>query len=512
MENVNDTTETDRTRCAFCGNTCLAYFCSDKCFTAHVKKAVKFAELKVLAEHSENPLLDVDSYKASHYLQYPPGTTSMMSYIESRGGKHSQMIVFGLQYYVKKYLKLRITQQWVDEARDFFAAHGEPFNYEGWSYVANSLDGKLPIRIRALREGTIVGPHVAMVTIESTDEKVPWVVSWVETMLLRLWYPITVAAISHSIKNVIRRYLEKSSDDASAEIAFKLHDFGGRGVSSRESAAIGGAAHLLNFQGSDTVAGVVMLNKFYAAGMAGFSIPAAEHSSITSWGQTDEAEVAAYRNMLKQFGKPNALFACVSDGRDIFNACSNLWGEALRREVQDSGAVVIIRPDSGDPATVVAECVRRLDEKFGSKLNKMGYRVLNNVRVIQGDGINEDSIRAILDLLLASGYSATNVAFGMGGALLQQLNRDTNKFAMKCCSITVNGVEVDVFKDPVTDPGKSSKKGRLDTILNAGGSLETVTLLNGALEHENTAMVLVYENGELITETTLAEIRMLSNG
>src|SRR5690606_19823988 len=142
------------------------------------------------------------------------------------------------------YLSHRVTVEEVEEAKEFFAAHGEPFNYEGWIYIAKDLGGKLPVRIRAVPEGTVVPTHNALVTIESTDPKVFWIVSWLETMLLRVWYPINVATRSRKIKRIIMGALMRSSDDPSGEISFKLHDFGSRGVSSQESAMIGGAAHL----------------------------------------------------------------------------------------------------------------------------------------------------------------------------------------------------------------------------------------------------------------------------
>ena len=450
----------------------------------------------------ENFLIDTDSYKVSHSVQYPPGTTSMFSYIESRGGEYDETVFFGLQYVEE-----------VEEAKEFFTAHGEPFNYEGWMYIAKDLGGKLPVRIRAVPEGTVVPTHNALVTIESTDPKVFWIVSWLETMLLRVWYPINVATRSRTIKGIIMNALKQSADKPDEEIAFKLHDFGSRGVSSQESAMIGGAAHLVNFMGSDTIVGVRCANRFYGSKMAGFSIPATEHSSITSWGK--ENEVEAYRNVLKQFAKPGALVACVSDSYDLWNACSNLWGDALRQEVIDSGAIVVVRPDSGNPPEVVLKTVQLLDEKFGHTINTKGFKVLNNVRVIQGDGINEHSIKEILERLLEAKYSATNVAFGMGGALLQQHNRDTLKFAMKCSHIFVGEKSVDVFKDPVTDSGKRSKRGRLDLVwvhtYQGHGrdcyELTTVKLGDNEIARKDTAMRTVYENGELLIDDNFDVIR-----
>jgi nicotinamide phosphoribosyltransferase len=461
---------------------------------------------------TENFLIDTDSYKVSHYLQYPPGTTSMFSYIESRGGEYDKTVFFGLQYYLKKYLTHRVTAAEVEEAKEFYTAHGEPFNYEGWMYIATELKGKLPVRIRAVPEGTVVPTHNVLVSIESTDPKVFWVASWIETSLLRsVWYPTNVATRSHKIRQIILAALEKSADDPQAEINFKVQDFGSRGVSSQESAMIGGAAHLVNFMGSDTVVGVRCANKYYHHAMAGFSIPAAEHSSITGWGKAHEVD--AYRNMLKQFAKPGALVAIVSDSYDLWNAITNLWGTELRDEVIKSGAVVIIRPDSGIPPEVVAKSLQLLDEKFGHTINTKGYKVLNYVRVIQGDGINEHSIQEILDVALAARYSATNIAFGMGGQLLQCHNRDTLRWAMKCSSITVNGEERDVFKDPITDHGKVSKAGRLDLMQSREyDTYQTVVLEYGERAHPWSAMRTVYENGEVLVDDKLDDIRARARG
>jgi nicotinamide phosphoribosyltransferase len=462
-----------------------------------------------------NILLDTDSYKASHWKQYPPGTTSMFSYIESRGGEYDKTVFFGLQYYIKRYLTQRITSVMVKEAAEFYAAHGVPFNEEGWMHVVHVHGGKLPVRIRAVPEGSVVPTKNILVSIEATGgPETFWVASWLETMLVRVWHPINVATVSWHCKRLILHYLTQTADRPYHEIDFKLHDFGSRGVSSQESAAIGGAAHLVNFMGSDTVVGVHMANKYYDSQMSGFSIPATEHSTITSWGR--EHEVDAYRNLIAQYAKPGALVACVSDSYDIYKAITELWGGKLKQEVIDSGATLVVRPDSGQPARVVVTCLKMLDAKFGSTLNFKGFKVLNNVKVIQGDGINIDSIANICEAVKSEGFSLTNVAFGMGGALLQQHNRDTQKFAMKCSSVMVNGKEVDVYKDPIDDPGKQSKRGRLDLVRSVAappynGVYETVRIPDGLVEHPDSVMHTVFLNGESMNETTLDEVRERAN-
>lgn len=457
--------------------------------------------------NEDNLILQVDSYKSAHAECYPPGTTSMMSYIESRGGKYPKTLFFGLQIALERYLSKGVTMDDVAEAAEFFRAHGEPFNIEGWTYIAERCErGEgLPVRIRALPEGTVCWTGNALVTIESTDPKVFWLASWLETALLRaIWYPTTVATTSWYIKQVIQKALEKSSDDPNGELPFKLHDFGARGVSSHESAGIGGAAHLVNFMGSDTVEGVRCAQRYYDSAMPAFSIPATEHSTITSWGR--ESETAAYRNFLDKFAKPGAIIACVSDSYDIDNAISRIWGESLRQQVIDSGAVLVVRPDSGHPPTMVLKCLELLDEKFGHTINSKGYKVLNGVRVIQGDGINQDSIEQIVRNVHGSEYSMTNVGFGMGGALLQQIDRDTQKFAMKCCSVTVDGVERDVYKDPVDDPSKKSKRGRL-AVIDQRPRYDISTIRERDLDGRIDMLQTVFEDGRIVKRFTLDEVR-----
>ena len=407
-----------------------------------------------------NIILNADSYKYSQFNQYPEGTEYVYSYIESRGGKYDETVFFGLQAFIKQYLVHPITWNDIDEAEAIILAHGEPFNREGWEYIMEKYDGYLPVEIKAVPEGTVVPVHNVLVSIINTDPKCYWLTSFLETALLRaVWYPTTVATNSREIKKVILDALERTGTPG--DIAFKLHDFGARGVSSLESAGIGGAAHLVNFQGTDTVEALLFARRYYGADMAGFSVPAMEHSTVTSWGR--EHEVDAYRNMVKKNGVVDGIVSAVSDSYDIYEAC-RLWGTELKQDILDSGATLVVRPDSGHPATVVHDCMCILAEYFGYTTNEKGYDVLNNVRILQGDGINIESIKEILEVLEASNFSADNVVFGQGGALLQIVNRDDQKFAMKASAIRVNGKWRDVFKDPITDPGKRSKKGRLKLV------------------------------------------------
>ena len=452
-------------------------------------------------------ILDTDSYKCSMYKQYPPGTEYIYSYVESRGGEYDNTVFFGLQAFIKQYLTMPIFQSDIDDAESIITAHGEPFNREGWQYILDEHDGYLPLHIKAVHEGTVVPVKNVLATIVNTDPNCFWLTTWVETALLRaIWYPTTVCTQSWTIKQLIKEYIGETSD--SDNIDFKLHDFGARGVSSLESASIGSAAHLVNFRGTDTISGLLFGRKYYNGINIGFSVPASEHSTITSWGK--EHEVDAYRNMLKQFAKPGSVVAVVSDSYDIYNACRSLWGTELRQEVIDSGATLVIRPDSGHPATVVLQCLEILAERFGCLINRKGYKVISHVKVLQGDGINYDSINEILEAITTAGYATDNVSFGMGGALLQKVDRDTQKWAMKCSAARINGEWVDVYKDPITDVGKTSKKGRV-TLWTSGGEFQSsVTKPRGWTDKGvewTEALHTVFLDGIYMNETTFDEVR-----
>lgn len=449
-----------------------------------------------------NLILSTDSYKMSHPFGYPNGLTHVFAYVESRGGYYGETVFFGLQYTLKEYLTTTITKEDVEEASSFATAHGEPFPTEGWMRIVEVHNGFLPLRIRAVPEGTVVPVGNILVAIENTDSKLPWLVSWMETMLLRaVWFPSTVATKSYFGKKEILTALKKSSNDPMNELYFKLHDFGARGVSSRESAGIGGMAHLVNFKGSDTIEGVRFANHYYNEPMSAFSIPAAEHSTMTIKGR--DGELSQMRRMLEQFAKPGATLACVSDSYDIFNAVENYWGDVLHNEVRNSGATVVIRPDSGDPSEVNLKLLQILERKVGMSTNLKGYKVLPPYfRLIQGDGNDDEiSLRKVLNTLMTNGYSASNIAFGMGGGLLQKVDRDTQKFAMKASQAVIDNEVIDVFKDPITDPGKKSKRGRLDLVLR-DGQYQTV---QG--DQPDSVLIPVYENGRLLRDFSLAEVR-----
>ncbi len=456
-----------------------------------------------------NLLLRTDSYKFTHWRQYPPGTERVYSYFESRGGKWHDVVFFGLQYYLKKYLEGPVVgRRDIDEAEDMVARHFADvslFNRRGWEHILSAHGGRLPVVIRAVPEGAVVSGHNVLMTVENTDPACYWLPNYLETLLVQVWYGCTVATQSHEMKNLIFQYLQRTGDPSL--IDFKLHDFGFRGVSSVETAGVGGAAHLLSFQSTDTFEGIIVARDYYGEPMAGFSIPAAEHSTITAWGESHEVD--AMRNMLDQF--PTGTIAVVSDSYDVFAACATIWGETLRDRVLARDGCVVIRADSGDPLTVLAagnpNVLTILAEKFGYTVNAKGYKVLNpHVRVIQSDGIDFEMLGSILDTMQKAGFSADNIAFGSGGGLLQKLNRDTLKFAFKCAAVTVNGRERDVFKNPVTDHDKRSKGGRMKLVKvqrPRGGCYQTVD----PGEPGEDELVEVFRDGRILRDWKFSEVR-----
>lgn len=455
--------------------------------------------------YNNNIILTSDSYKISHARQYPPGTESVYSYFEARKGgdehRYQDIVFFGLQIILKKYLLGQVvTKEHIEEADLFCKAHfgrNDMFNRKGWEHILTKHNGRLPISIKCIPEGTPVSRGNVLMTVENTDPEAFWLTNYLETLLVQTWYPSTVATQSRDMKKVIVKYLKETADLPDA--SFKLHDFGFRGVSSVETAGIGGCSHLVNFMGTDTIAGLIYAKDYYGCDMAGYSIPAAEHSTITSWGRENESK--AYSNMLEKY--PNGLVAVVSDSYDLWHAIKEIWGKELKHQVLNHNGTLIVRPDSGHPPGVVYKTISLLGESFGFTTNSKGYKVLNNhVRVIQGDGIDYDMVGEILELLKNSGYSAENIAFGSGGALLQKLNRDTARFAFKCSSIRVNGEERDVFKQPIDEPTKISKKGRLK-LVKENDAYVTKTINQLGIDE----LVEVFRDGKLLKDWTFDEVR-----
>jgi len=464
---------------------------------------------------NDNLVLMADAYKYSHHKIYYPGTNKIYSYLESRGGSFDRTVFFGLQYLLKRYLRdTVITKEKIEEASDLLPqVFGRPdvFDRSKFDYILKNHGGRLPVRINAIPEGAIVPVRNALMTIENTDPECFWLTNFLETLLVQIWYPLTVASLSHEIKELVDRYYDETASYSSkAGIDFVLNDFGFRGVSSVESAGIGDAAHLLSFRGSDTIAGSILAREYYGAPMMyGLSVPATEHSICTLLGEGGELEI--FEHVLRTF--PTGIVACVSDSYNIFRACSEYWGGKLKNTILERDGTLVIRPDSGDPVFTLLRVFDILMEKFGFSINEKGYKVLPpQVRVLQGDGINFEMIQTIYSALKVNGISAENLLLGMGGALLQKLDRDTQKFAFKCSYAEINGRGIDVQKHPIeldhhgslVRSFKQSKAGRLKLICTEEGYK---TVRENEFPGYVNEMMTVFENGKILREYDFEEIR-----
>ena len=457
-----------------------------------------------------NPLVAADTYKYGHWLMDPAGVTEKSGYVEPRGGPVDEIVHFGLQAYLKSYLLQPYTHDMIDEAKDLLDAHVGPgyFNETGFRYIVDHYGGRPPLSIQAAPEGLVLTPGSVQVQVQSQDPTLAWFATWVETQLLRgIWYPSTVATLSREAKKIIMRGLARTTDDPKTAIDFKLHDFGGRGASSGETAMLGGMAHLVNFLGTDTVEGLWGARRFYKEPCAGFSVAASEHSIATTWGP--DREVGYVRHMIAQFDRPGALFSIVGDSYDIFSFVTDIIGGELKQDIQNLQGKLVIRPDSGDPTQTPIDVIELVMQTFGHSVNQKGFRVLpDQIGVIQGDGTNLERLAITTKALVERRLDVNNLDWGMGGALLQGVGRDDHKYAMKANEVVESGVRSPIRKDPVTDQGKVSKAGRLALVRNEDQPNATRSILESDLvDPSDNLLETVYQNGELLIDIDFASVR-----
>lgn len=467
---------------------------------------------------SENMILKTDSYKIGHWLMLPNGTQGFFSYAGPRGFIKGldKAVFWGLNLILRRCFSKKLTMADVRRAKRFSDRHLGPgiFNEEGWNTIVTEFGGNLPLRVRAIPEGSVTRANVAPFTVECTDPRFGWLVSYFEPLWLQSWHASTVASISlQSRINIGKYWKETVDDDRQGGLDFALHDFGFRGVSSVESAG-GGSGHLLSFFGTDTMQAIAVLYDFYGldeaddASMPAFSVLATEHSVMGA--NADAANKNDYEalrmavNLLSKRGK-GAIVSAVADLYEPFRFAK--WVSTdFKEQIEQSGGRFVVRPDSGVPKDVVLQIIEILMEGFGYTINKKGYRVLPDcIRVLQGDGINIYSIPEILEHLKLNGISAENIVFGMGGGLLQHCDRDWMKYAMKGAAINVDGEWKDIYKEPITDPGKTSLRGRITTVMREG---EFVSVrIEDVLPTDVDMMAVVFEDGEIFNEPNFNEAR-----
>lgn len=457
-----------------------------------------------------NTAVNTDSYKYSHGDLMAPGAQFVTSYGEARSGAvFDEWLWSGLQPEYMDWTPM--TMDDVDWVRDLAMAHCGQFNYAGFQRVVNEHGGWLPMRIQALPEGMIVPTGVPMYQVTTTAAGLGWAGQFGEAAIQRAaWYATTVGTVSWHMKHkVILPALEKSCMDPQGQIMYRMHDFGARGASSLESAMRGGMAHLINFNGSDTVPALVGAKHYYGEPLAAYNIPALEHFVVMSWGR--DGEVECYRNAIKKIlTGPGTMLSVPPDAYDFRHAVDVIIGQTLREDIIQSGGTFIVRPDSGDPIEEVLFTLKSLYKNFGGTMNAKGYIVLNPcVRIIQGDGMDLESARRLYAAVLAAGFSAENVAVGMGGGLLQKVDRGMSNFAQKANAVTSGHTGwIGIRKEPKTDMGKASKLGRQAVIME-NGVLRAIP--EEQLGNRRNYLEPVWETGRILRRQTLAEMRELSN-
>lgn len=457
---------------------------------------------------TDNILFSADSYKYTHDKMLPNNTQGVYSYFEARkGSKFPKTVFYGLRAILKKYfVGPVITQELINEADYLITRHIGPgiFNKEGWEYILKKYNGHLPLRIKAVKEGSLIDISNVLMTIENTDDKVPFLTNFAETILTHIWYPITVATTSYYGKLMLTNWLTTTSDkegeDFNNILNFQPHDFGCRGTENFEASMLGGSAHLLNFNGTDTVPALLVPSRYYNENidkMFGYSIRATEHSIMTSRGE--EGEFGVVEELLNK--NPDGIMAMVIDSYN-YERFIEVCGTKFKDLILNRNGRIVFRPDSGDIIKVSQRVLELLGQYFGYTVNNKGFKVLpDQVRALWGDGINISDMDRILEESAKNGWSSENWAFGMGGGLLQKINRDTCRFAFKCSAQKYDDKWHDVQKRPL-DMSKASKKGRLSLILNEINKYQTIQETS-----ERDILDLVFENGKLIREQTFSEIR-----
>ena len=510
----------------------------------------------------------VDSYKQFHYMMYPKGMTKLYSNMTPRsykrlGTKHS--VFFGLQYYVKEYL----IKQWNENffqmdlqevLRQYRRFHK---NFSAMDVTTEHIEklhnlGYLPIKIKALPEGSLVPEKVPYFTITNTHPDFGWLVNFLETQMSTvIWDMCVNASIAHKYHDLLMKWAVKTGDESFVQ--WQGHDFSMRGRSSVES-CYNQAGHLLSFTGTDTIPAVFFLEEYYGADMdkelIGASVPASEHSVVTSYGK--ENEIEAFERILDQF--PTGIVSMVSDSFDLWKVCTE-YVVTLKEKILGRDGKLTIRPDSGDPVDIICGAAHKvvagqpyrmkdLDEHgghmpipywytpkdgakplgdaevkgvvellwdaFGGTVNEKGYKVLDpHIGAIYGDAITPERAEQICTRLAEKGFASTNIVLGIGSYTYNANTRDTIGLAMKAtyCEVVENGVthQREIFKDPITDEGtKKSARGLLQ-VVEEDGELVLRDRVNWEEEREG-LLATVFLNGKLVKEYTLQEVRAKLNG
>jgi nicotinamide phosphoribosyltransferase len=484
-----------------------------------------------------NPLTAIDFYKTDHRRQYPEGTTEVYANFTPRSSRlanvladsyDKKVVFFGLQYFVQDFLINSWNEHFFNQPKEkVVASYKRRMDFSlgkdsiDVSHIAALHDlGYLPLKIKALPEGTRSPIGVPVLTIVNTHPDFFWLTNYIETIIsCYLWKPITSATTAFEYKRLLTSYAEKTGSPVDFT-QFQAHDFSFRGMSSFQDAAISGAAHLTSFWGTDSVPAIDLAETYYRANaeneMIGCSVPATEHS-VMCMGMED-GELATFRRLINEL-YPNGIVSVVSDTWDFWKVVTEYTVE-LKDEILRRDGKLVIRPDSGDPVKIVAGdpdapkgtpeykgAIECLWDVFGGTITDKGYKMLDShIGLIYGDSITLERANNILKTLEAKGFASANVVFGVGSFTYQYVTRDNFGFAMKATSGVVNGQRRDIFKDPKTDSGtKKSAKGLL-RVEKEGNSF--ILHDQQTVDQENQGLLeTVFVDGKLVNPVSLAEIR-----
>lgn len=485
------------------------------------------------------PALLVDGYKVGHVFQYPDDTEFVYSNFtprKSRSGQDKGVIFFGLQYFLSEYLIRQFNENFfarpIEEVMRVYMRRID--NYLGKGAISYEhirelhSYGRMPVKIKALKEGSYVPHGVPMLTISNTDPRFFWVTNMLETIMSAvLWKGCTSATSAYRFRKTFERYSDLTvSETANPFIDWQGHDFSFRGMSGLEDAALSGAAHLLSFTGTDTIPAIDFLENYYGADsdkeLIGASVSATEHSVMCMG--LEDSEQETFRRLIEDI-YPSGIVSIVSDTWDFWNVLTRIL-PALKKSILARDGKVVIRPDSGDPVKIVngdpdapqgspewKGAIRILDEVFGSTTSERGYRVLNpHIGLIYGDSITPDRQERILAGLQENGYSSDNVVLGIGSYNYQYVTRDTHGFAIKATfGSTRERGDTAIYKDPKTDDGtKRSARGLLRVECENGRFKLRDNVSRE--EEEGGELETVFVDGKLVRFETLAQIRKTIRG
>lgn len=480
-------------------------------------------------------LLQTDFYKVDHRRQYPKGTEYVYSNFTPRATR-----VPGVGKVVFAGLQLFLQRQLMENANgSFFARSAARVRDEYKTLLDSSLGpnaigvehinelwnlGYLPLRFCALPEGTHVPLRCPMFTVENTHPDFFWLTNYIETMLSAYVWPIcTSATTAYRYRQLLDAYAAKTNQDAAGFVDWQGHDFSYRGMMGSEAAMLSGIGHLTSFMGTDTIPAIWGIEKYYDKAGAGGSVAATEHSVMCAGGKADE--LGTFNHLLDVY--PSGIVSVVSDTWDLWKVIDE-YLPALKDRILARDGKLVIRPDSGDPVEIlcgevgtsnpsrIAGLIQRLWEIFGGTVNKQGFKVLDpHIGAIYGDSITVERARDICERLESKGFASTNVVLGIGSYTYQHVTRDTYGFAVKATWSQCNGVEHELFKDPVTDDGtKRSLRGRIAVVRGGAGGkvLETIDGLALAAQRgiEGGGYNLlqpVWENGKFLRRTSFDEVR-----